>query len=131
MTHGLVADGGYDLIRRCSKQICDDRELVYVVLAGEKRFALQHLCENTPDAPDVDPNVILLPCEHDFRGAIVSRRHIAGHLRVLYTGKTEIANLEIAVLIDEDIAWFQITVNHASRMHEFQPALYNRSPTSG
>jgi len=64
-----------------------------------------------------------LPREHNLRGPIISRRHVAGHLRILYSGKTKVAylgccavsqrkaaregsDLEITILVHKDVAWF-------------------------
>lgn len=76
------------------------------VLAREQRFPFQHLCENTPRTPDIYRDVVLLPGEHDLRRAVVPRRDVTRHLRVLYSGKTEIANLQITVLVHENVARF-------------------------
>lgn len=84
-----------------------------MVLAGEQRLSFQHLGENTACTPDVDFHVIFLPCKHDFRGSVVSRRNIAGHLGVLDTSKAKIANFQIAVFVDKDVAGFEVAVNDA------------------
>ena len=94
------------------------------VLSGKERLALKHLCEDAPRAPNVDCNIVLLPREHDLGCPIISRRHVAGHLRILYSGETKIAylscctvsqrkaergpapHLEIAILVYENIARF-------------------------
>ena len=47
-------------------------ELVDVIFAREQRLPLKHLGENTSCAPYVNLDVVLLPREHDFRGAVVS-----------------------------------------------------------
>lgn len=90
------------------------------VLAGEQRLALQHLGEDTSSAPNVHSNVVLLPGQHDFRRAVVARRNIAGHLGVLDTRKTEVANLEVTVLVDEDVRGLQVTVDDAGRVDVLQ-----------
>ena len=89
------------------RELGDDGELVHVVLAGEERLALEHLSEDAARTPDINLDVVLLPCEHDLRRSVVSGRDVTRHLRVLYTGETEVANLEIAVLVDEDVAGLQ------------------------
>jgi hypothetical protein len=93
------------------------------ILSGKEGLALKHLGENASRAPNVDGNIVFLPREHDFRGAIISRRHVAGHLRILYSGKTKVtylgwcavsqrkaaregSDLEITILVHKDIAWF-------------------------
>lgn len=94
-----------------------------MILPRKQRLALKHLCENTSRTPYVNLNVILLPREHYFWSAVVARRDIASHLWVLDSGETEIADLQVTILIDQDIAWFQITMDDACRVHVFQPSL--------
>jgi len=116
----LAADGADNIIWRGSEQFGDDGELVDVILSGEKGFALEHLGEDAPCAPDVYFDVVLLPREHDLRCSVISRRDIAGHLRVLDTGKAKVANLQIAVLVDENVGGFEVTVDNASGVDVFQ-----------
>ena len=94
-----------------------------MVLSREKGLALEHLSKDASRAPNVNLHVVLLPREHDFRCSVVSRRDVTCHLGVLYTGETEVANLEIAVLIDEDVAGLEITVHHTSGVDIFQSTL--------
>jgi hypothetical protein len=47
-----------------------------------------------------------LPREHDLGGSIVPSGDVTCHLWVLYAGQAEIANLEIAILIHENVAGF-------------------------
>lgn len=117
--HVLAADGLNDIIRRRSEEFGDDGELIDVVLAGEEWLALQHLREDAACTPNVNLNVVLLPGEHDLGRAVVSGRDISGHLWVLDSREAEVANLEIAVLVDEDVARLEIAVNNASRVHVF------------
>lgn len=95
-----------------------------MVLAGEERLALEHLSEDAACTPDINLDVVLLPCEHDLRRSVVSGRDVTRHLRVLYTGETEVANLEIAVLVDEDVAGLQVAVHDTSGVDVFQTTLF-------
>ncbi len=120
-THVLAGDGLDDIFWRRTEKLRDDRELVDVyertdgraamrvsrsadtndvgkrsvltVLAREERLALEHLCEDASCAPDVDCDVVLLPCEHDLGCAVVAGGDVAGHLGVLQTGEAEVADL--------------------------------------
>lgn len=98
-------------------------ELVDVIFSREQRLPLKHLGENTSCAPYVNLDVVLLPCEHDFRGAVVSCRHVACHLRVLDSGKAKVAYFQVAVLVYKDVAGLQVTVNDTGGMHIFEPPL--------
>lgn len=94
-----------------------------MILAREEWLSFQHLCENTPGTPNVHLNVIFLPCEHDFGRAIVSRGDVAGHLWILYPGKAKVANFQIAVLVDEDIAGFEVAMDDTGGVDIFQTPL--------
>lgn len=100
-----------------------------MVLSGEEGLAIEHLCEDAARTPDVDFDVVLLPREHDLRGTVVSRGNVAGHLRILDPRQTKIADLEITVLVDEDVAGFEVTVHHTGGMDVFQTSLSPRQKT--
>jgi hypothetical protein len=95
-----------------------------MVLSGEQGLALQHLGKDASRTPDVDFHIVFLPRQHDLGSAIVSRRDVASHLGVLYTGQTKIANLQITVLVHKDIARLQVTVDDTGRVDVFQPTLF-------
>ena len=94
-----------------------------MVLAGEQRLALEHFRKDTSCTPDVHLHIVFLPCEHDFWGSVVSSGDITGHLRILYTCQTEIADLEVAVLVDQNIARLKVTVDDTRGMDIFQSTL--------
>jgi hypothetical protein len=123
VTYVLAANGLDNIVRWGSEQLGNDGELVDVVLSGEQRLTLEHLGENTSNTPDIDFNIVLLPGEHDFGGSVVSRRDVTGHLGILNTGKTKVANLQIAVLVDQDVAGLQVTVDNTGRVNVFQTTL--------
>ena len=94
-----------------------------MVLAGEQRLALQHLGEDAPGTPNVHFHIVLLPCEHDFWGSVVSCGDIARHLRVLNSREPKVADFKIAVLVDQDIARFQVAVDNSCGMDVFEATL--------
>ena len=98
-----------------------------MVLAREQRLSLDHFGEDAARAPDVNLDVVFLPGQHDLGGSVVSGGNVAGHLRILDTGETEVANFQIAVFVDEDVARLQVSVDHASRVDVLQASLYLRS----
>jgi hypothetical protein len=102
-----------NIIWRCSQELSDDGELIDVILSREQWLALQHFCEDASRTPDINLYVVLLPCEHDLRRSVVSRGDISGHLGILDTRKTEIADLQVAILVYENIAGLEIPVNDA------------------
>lgn len=88
-----------------------------MVLSWEERLAFKHLCKNATCTPNIDSHIVLLPGEHDFGGTVISCADVTGHLGVLDTGKTKVADLQIAVLVDENVAWLQVTVDDTGRVN--------------
>ena len=93
-----------------------------MILAGKEGLPLQHFGEDAASAPDVDLDIVFLPGQHDLGGPIVPRRDVAGHLRVLDPSQAEIADLQIAVLVHEDVAGLEVSVHDAGGVHVFQSA---------
>jgi hypothetical protein len=94
-----------------------------MVLSWEQRLALEHFSKDAACTPDVDLDIVFLPCKHDLRGAVVAGGNVTGHLRVLYTGQAEIADLQITVLVHEDVAGLQVAVDDTSGVNIFQSTL--------
>lgn len=119
-TYILACNGVDDIIRGCAQELRDDGELVDMVLSGEEWLALKHLREDAASAPDINLDIVLLPCEHDLRGAVVSSRDITGHLGILNTCQTEVADLQVAVLVNQNITRFQVAVDDACGVNVFK-----------
>lgn len=77
---------GNHIIRRTTQQLCNNTELVDMILAREDRSSEQHFGKDAARAPDIDFFIVSLPCEHDLGCAVVSCRDVAGHLGFLYAG---------------------------------------------
>jgi len=122
-SHVFTADGLDHVIRGSTQQLGNDGELVDVVFSREQRLALEHLGEDASCTPDIHLDIVLLPCEHDFWRSVVSGRNVSCHLGVLYTSETEVADLEIAVLVDENVAGLQVTMYDTSGVDVFQTTL--------
>jgi hypothetical protein len=85
--------------------------------------------KNSASSKKIEKNVTHVVCkaEHNLRCAIPPRRDIFGHepllLRLIKpTGKSKIANLELAVRVDEQVARLEIAVQHVGRVDVFQTA---------
>lgn len=126
--HVLAPNRLNDFVGWGPQQFGYDGELVDMIFARKQRFALQHLGKYASGAPDVHLDIILLPCEHDLRRTIVSRRNISRHLRVLDSSQTKVANFQIAIFIHQNIAWLQVPVDHSGRMNIFEAALLSSAP---
>lgn len=111
--HIFARNGVDDIVRGGSEKFGDDGELIHMILAGEERLSLQHLGENTPRTPNIHLDIVFLPCKHDLRGTIISGGDVAGHLWILYTSKAKVTNLQVAVLVHEDVARLQVSVDDA------------------
>lgn len=120
----LAADGLDNLIWRCAEELRNDGELVDVVLSGEQGLSLEHFCKDAPSTPDINLHVVLLPSEHNLGCSVVSGRDITGHLGILDTGKAKVANLEVAVLVDKNVAGLQVTVDNSRGVYIFQASLH-------
>lgn len=84
-----------------------------MVLSREKGLALKHLSEDATGTPNIHLNIILLPREHNLGCAVISRRNVTRHLGVLNASQTEVANLQIAIFVDQNVAWLQIAMDNA------------------
>lgn len=77
---------------------------------------------------DADPTThIICKAEHDLRRAVPPRRDILGHEALLLclvepAGEPEIANLELAVCVHEQVARLEIAVQDVGRVNVFQAA---------
>jgi hypothetical protein len=97
--------------------------LIDVILSREQRFSFEHFGENATSTPDINFDVILLPCKHDFWGSVISGGNITSHLWVLNARKTEIADFQVTVFVDEDVGGFEITMNDTGGMDIFETTL--------
>ena len=43
-------------------------------------------------------------------------------MRTRLAQRTKVANLEVAILVDEEIAWFEVAVEHLGRVDRLEPA---------
>lgn len=109
-----------NVVRRRPQKLRDDGELIDMILPREQRLPLQHLRKDASRTPDVDLDIVLLPRQHDLGRTVVARRDVARHLRVLDTRQPEVADLQVAVLVDQDVARLEVAVHDAGRMDVFQ-----------
>lgn len=67
-------------------------------------------------------HIVLLPSQHNLRRAVVPRRDIPRHLRVLNPCQSKVADLQIAVLVDKDVRRLEIAVHYAGRVDVLETA---------
>jgi hypothetical protein len=63
------------------------------ILPRKERLSFQHFCKDASGAPDINRNVVLLPGEHYFWGAVVACGDVACHLWVLDAREAKITDL--------------------------------------
>ena len=85
--------------------------------------AREHLCEYATHGPYVYGERVLVHGEHQLGGAVPARRHVLGHERGVVLGRgresaghPEVADLELAVAVDEEVARLEVAVEDASRV---------------
>ena len=88
------------------------------LLPLEDGSASQKLRQYAADAPQVNRRRVVREAEHDFRSTIPARRDVFRHearigrlwIEVESTGEAKVADLELAVGIDEKISGFQVSM---------------------
>mmetsp|Transcript_24456 Transcript_24456/g.60401 ORF Transcript_24456/g.60401 Transcript_24456/m.60401 type:complete len:206 (-) Transcript_24456:599-1216(-) len=93
------------------QDVDDLLDLVQVVAAREQRTPTQQLAEDAPNRPHVHRPPVVARVQHHLRRAIPPGHHVVGQRRICAgavrlgqpPGQSEVANLEIAVFVDEDV----------------------------
>ena len=128
-THIRVVYALLDFLGRVSEELRDQGELVDVVLSGKEGPCQVHLCKDTSCAPDIDLVAVLLPCQHDLRRSVPPRYDVAGHVVLLLPREPEVDDFQVAILVYEDVARFEVAVYDASRVDVLQPSLRSSDKT--
>ena len=113
----------FSLAAKCRQ---NQLNLLGFVLTREQRLSQKHFCKDTACCPDINGCCVLGPACHDFGCAVPSRRDVIGEdstrtlhhwifavpARRKYLGasQSKVANLQVTVLIQEQVAWFKIAV---------------------
>ena len=90
-----------------------------MVIPGEEGPAEQHLRKDAPRTPDIDFLIVVLPRKHDFGGAVVAGRDVSGHAQFLDAREAEIADFQVAILVDEEITRFEVAVDDTGGVDVF------------
>ncbi|KAG5462802.1 MAG: hypothetical protein BJ554DRAFT_3486, partial [Olpidium bornovanus] len=112
---------------RGAEGVQDEGQLVVVVPAGKQRPPAEHLREDAPDGPHVDCLGVLLERQHDLRGAVPAGGDVLGHeaggRRVgaaRAARQPQVADLEVAVGVEQQVARLQVPVQDVRRVHVLQ-----------
>lgn len=118
----LVGDGLQIGASRRAKDVEDELELLLVIVTREDGVAHEELSEDATSGPDIDLVVVGLTRAHDFRGTVPASYDVLGEVLLLLetTSKTEIADLEVAVGVEEKVGRFEVTVDDVSGVDVLQ-----------
>jgi hypothetical protein len=97
---------------------------VHVVAAGEERAAVDELHEDAADGPDVDGRRVVGGVEQQLGRAVPPRHHVLRH-HVAVGGRArqpEVADLEVAVGAEQQVAGLEVAVDHAGGVDVLEPA---------
>lgn len=116
LVFGELGNAGPGTFRWSSHQPEDLLQLVFVCRPWEERSSRVHLCHDTSSRPDVDAGVVGPATQEDVGGAIpqgddLVRERVNGDTEG--PGKTKIAELELALLVDEEILRLEVSVENA------------------
>ncbi|KAM0859882.1 hypothetical protein ACQ4PT_046899 [Festuca glaucescens] len=112
----VVGGGAYDL--------GDEPHLVHVVPPREERRPVDELHEDAPDGPDVDGRRVVGGVEQQLGGPVPPRDDVLRHHVALRRGarQAEVADLEVAVGVEEQVAGLEVPVDHVRRVDVLEPA---------
>ena len=102
------------LVRRAD-DADDQLQLMDVILPGEQRLPPQELREDAPHGPHVNRTRVLVARQQKLRSSVPPRHHILRHELPLVTPRPrqpEIADLQVTARVQQQVAGFQIAVQH-------------------
>jgi len=101
---------------------------VVVIFSGEQGLATQHLSQDTANGPNINGLGVLLESQHNLRGSVPAGCDVFSHetgvvfLRGGRASEAEIANLEVAIGIEEQVGWLEISVENVCGVHSLEGA---------
>ena len=115
----MVGDAREILLARRAEDINDQPELMQIVAPGEERLPPEHFREDATDRPHVDRGGVALVLDEELRCAVPARHDVLGEAEVLLllggvdrAREAEVADLQVAVLVHQQVARLQVTVEH-------------------
>ena len=120
----LVRDELHVVLARRAQHSEYEVHLLDVVVAGEERLAAVQLGQYAAHAPHVYLVVVLLAAAHHLGRAVPARHDVLGELVVgLFfgaAGEAEVADLEVAVGVEEEVGRLQVAVDDVGGVDVFQ-----------
>ena len=98
------------------------------MLAREHDPSFHYFAQGAAGRPNVNRVAVLVRAEHDLRRPVVPCHDVLGQilapLQAQIPAEPEIANLQITVLVEQDVAGFQVPVDYIRRVEELEGAKY-------
>lgn len=104
---------------RSAQNAEDLEDLIDLRVTREERLAGSHLGEDAANGPHVDTSGVLATTEQNFGRAVPESDDLVGVSAERNTegaSQTEICQLQVAFLVDEQVLWLQVTVENAVGM---------------
>ncbi len=98
------------------------------ILSREQGFATQHLSQDTANRPHINSFGVFLESQHNLRSSVPTSCDVFRHeARVIFLGssrasQTKIADLEIAICIEKQVGWLEISVKNVGGVHSLESA---------
>lgn len=110
---GLARQEVQILVARHAHHLADERQLVDGVTSGEDGPSTQHLGEDAPHRPEVDPEVVAARPEKQLGRPVPPGHDVVAHEGVLVEGPGEakVADLQAAVGVDEEVGRVQVAMH--------------------
>mmetsp|Transcript_10237 Transcript_10237/g.32369 ORF Transcript_10237/g.32369 Transcript_10237/m.32369 type:complete len:307 (-) Transcript_10237:291-1211(-) len=114
----VVCDPLEVLLGGGAEHVDDQPQLVQVVAPFEEGLACNHLCKDAAARPDVDGSGVVLVLDEELRRAVPARDDVLCHALVFLGARVgvdrprqpKIAYLEVAVLVDKQVAGLEVAV---------------------
>lgn len=110
--------------RRRPQQVRDQVQLLDGALGLEQDPPAQQLGEDAAHRPDVDGRPVVPAAHQNLRRPVVLGHHLLGHVTrrvgLFHAGQAEVADLQQAVTVDQQIPRFDVPVEDPSRVEILQ-----------
>lgn len=116
----VVADKAHVVARRCAQHRDRALDLVQVVVTWEEGSTPKQLGEDAAQGPDVERVGVMASVEDDLRCTVPARDDVLSERRggfFVTARQTEIANLQRAVFVKQQVARLQVAMDDVRRVH--------------
>jgi hypothetical protein len=117
---GRVTNKRHIFFLRCSEYTYNSLNLIKIILSGEQRRPSKKLRKNTANTPHIDLLRVLTRAQNYFRSAVPSCNDVLGqiiHSLIKSSCQPQIANFQISIFVQEEVAGLEVSVNDVCGMH--------------